>query len=100
MDITLGIRSDRFSFSKHLFIMSNPSPAQVPEESQIENPTPETTQDQIENSTPETTAEPQPSYVKLAMRNMVRKGGTSLKHFFLTTIALVGLLVGLAYLTR
>ncbi len=25
---------------------------------------------------------PQPSYVKLAMRNMVRKKGTSLKHFF------------------
>ncbi|MBU6229043.1 MAG: DUF3285 domain-containing protein [Cyanobacteria bacterium REEB459] len=41
-----------------------------------------------------------PSFVKLAMRNMVRKGGKSLWHFFLTTIALLGLLVGLAYLTR
>jgi Protein of unknown function (DUF3285) len=39
--------------------------------------------------------EPQPSYVKLAMRNMVRKGGTSMKHFALTAV-----LVGLAYLTR
>lgn len=45
-------------------------------------------------------AEPQPSYVKLAMRNMVRKGGTSLKHFGLTVIGLVSVLVGLAYLTR
>ena len=40
------------------------------------------------------------SYVKLAMRNMVRKGRQSLWHFFLTTAGLVGLLVGLAYLTK
>jgi hypothetical protein len=46
------------------------------------------------------TTEPQPSYVKLAMRNMVRKGGTSLKHFALTAIGLLSVLVGLAYLTR
>jgi hypothetical protein len=45
-------------------------------------------------------AEPQASYVKLAMRNMVRKGRTSLKHFFLTTVVFLSLLVGLAYLTR
>lgn len=48
-------------------------------------------------------AEPQeapPSYIKLAMRNMVRKGGKSLFHFSLTTVGLLGLLVGLAYLTR
>lgn len=44
--------------------------------------------------------EPQPSYVKLAMRNMVRKGGKSLFHFALTTVGLVGFLVGMAYLTR
>ncbi|MEB3179981.1 MAG: DUF3285 domain-containing protein [Nostocaceae cyanobacterium] len=44
--------------------------------------------------------EPKPSYVKLAMRNMVRKGNTSLKHFFLSSIGLIALLVGLAYLTR
>ncbi|MCU0526588.1 MAG: DUF3285 domain-containing protein [Elainella sp. Prado103] len=41
-----------------------------------------------------------PSYVKLAMRNMVRKGGKSLYHFALTTVGLLGLLVGLAYLTH
>lgn len=40
------------------------------------------------------------SYVKLAMRNMVRKGKQSLWHFFLTTVGLVGLLIGLAYLTK
>jgi Protein of unknown function (DUF3285) len=44
--------------------------------------------------------EPQASYVKLAMRNMVRKGGISIKHFLLTTIGLLSLLIGLAYLTR
>ncbi|PSF37701.1 DUF3285 domain-containing protein [Aphanothece hegewaldii CCALA 016] len=50
--------------------------------------------------TPSKSTEPQASYVKLAMRNMVRKKGTSLKHFFLTTTGLLALLVGLAYLTH
>lgn len=52
------------------------------------------------DSTPTQSLEPPPSYVKLAMRNMVRKGGKSLYHFFLTTAGLLGLLVGLSYLTR
>ncbi|MEO1147334.1 MAG: DUF3285 domain-containing protein [Cyanobacteria bacterium J06638_22] len=46
------------------------------------------------------TEEPVPSYVKLAMRNMVKKGGKSLFHFTLTTVALLSILVGLAYVTR
>ena len=46
------------------------------------------------------TQEPPPSYVKLAMRNMVRKGRKSLTHFALTTISLFALLIGVAYLTR
>ncbi|MEM1367552.1 MAG: DUF3285 domain-containing protein [Cyanobacteria bacterium P01_H01_bin.15] len=46
------------------------------------------------------TSEPPPSYVKLAMRNMVRKGGKSLWHFFLSATGLLGVLVGLSYLTR
>ncbi len=46
------------------------------------------------------TTEPPPSYVKLAMRNMVRKRGKSLQHFFLTTAGLLAAFVGLAYLTR
>ncbi|MEM6500700.1 MAG: DUF3285 domain-containing protein [Cyanobacteria bacterium P01_C01_bin.89] len=41
-----------------------------------------------------------PSDTKLAMRNMVKKGGKSLQHFGLTVTALLGVLVGLAYLTR
>ncbi|MGD1941556.1 MAG: DUF3285 domain-containing protein [Leptolyngbyaceae cyanobacterium] len=45
-------------------------------------------------------SEPPPSFVKLAMRNMVRKGGKSLFHFALTSVSLIGLMVGLAYLTR
>ena len=47
-----------------------------------------------------TAKERPPSYVKLAMRNMVRKGGTSVYHFALSAIGLLALLVGLAYLTR
>ncbi|MCL6434872.1 MAG: DUF3285 domain-containing protein [Leptolyngbyaceae cyanobacterium HOT.MB2.61] len=43
---------------------------------------------------------PEGSYVKHAMRNMVRKRGTSLKHFVLTTLGLLGILIGLSYLTR
>ncbi|MGL6281915.1 MAG: DUF3285 domain-containing protein, partial [Microcoleaceae cyanobacterium] len=43
---------------------------------------------------------PKPSYVKLAMRNMVRKKSTSLSHFFLMTIGLLGFLIGISYLTR
>ncbi len=50
------------------------------------------------------TLNPQPpqqyNYVKLAMRNMVRKKGKSLKHFFLTTTGLLAFLVGISYLTR
>ncbi len=44
--------------------------------------------------------EPDASYVKLAMRNMVRKKVTSLKHFLVTTVGLLAFLIGLAYLTR
>ncbi len=59
--------------------------------------TPPSTQE----NTPKTpTEEPQPSYTKLAMRNMVRKGGTSLKHFFLTTMGLLAFFIGISYLTR
>ncbi|NJN76648.1 MAG: DUF3285 domain-containing protein [Synechococcaceae cyanobacterium RL_1_2] len=40
------------------------------------------------------------SYTKLAMRNMVKKKGKSLTHFFLTTFGLLAFLVGISYLTR
>jgi len=52
---------------------------------------------ELDSSPPE---QERPSYIKLAMRNMVRKGGKSLTHFGLTIVALLGLLIGLAYLTR
>ena len=53
-----------------------------------------------EAETETTVSEPKPSYVKLAMRNMVRKRGLSLQHFALTTVGLLAFLVGLSYLTR
>ncbi len=63
--------------------------------SQAKSPT------ELKSASPEKQSqEAPPSYVKLAMRNMVRKGGKSLFHFSLTTVGLLGLLVGLAYLTR
>jgi hypothetical protein len=40
------------------------------------------------------------SFVKLAMRNMVRKGGQSLLHFGLTALGLTGFLVLIAWLGR
>jgi hypothetical protein len=50
---------------------------------------------------PQTNRPPQPipskdSYVKLAMRNMVKKGKTSLLHFSLTVIGLLSFLIVLA----
>lgn len=62
-----------------------------------------TTASDVDAASPESesaTQEPQASYVKLAMRNMVRKRSTSLFHFFLTTVGLLTVLIGLAYLTR
>jgi hypothetical protein len=50
--------------------------------------------------TPPAPESPPPTFVKLAMRNMVRKRGTSIFHFTLTTIGLLGLLVVLSYYTR
>jgi hypothetical protein len=41
-----------------------------------------------------------PSFVKLAMRNMVRKGRQSLLHFGLTAVGLCGFLLLIAWLGR
>lgn len=67
--------------------LSDPQNASSPEEAVVDVVTPKS-------------AEPPPSYVKLAMRNMVRKGSKSLFHFALTAAGLLFFLVGLAYLTR
>ncbi|MEG4043797.1 DUF3285 domain-containing protein [Microcoleus sp. Pol17_C1] len=57
-------------------------------------------EESAENQTAPTNTAPPPSYVKLAMRNMVRKRATSLFHFALTAAGLLGVLVGLAFLDR
>jgi hypothetical protein len=49
---------------------------------------------------PPTEEELKQKYVKYAMRNMVKKRGKSLQHFFLSTIGLLALFIGLSYLTR
>ena len=41
-----------------------------------------------------------PSFVKLAMRNMVRKGRQSLFHFGLTALGFVGFITLIAWLGR
>ena len=43
---------------------------------------------------------PAPSFIKLAMRNMVRKGSKSISHFFITFLILFGLLILLATLSK
>lgn len=70
--------------------MTNPSPLQ--EETSASAPEKQSTPD------PRYMAKPEDSYTKLAMRNMVRRRGTSLLHFSLTTLAVLGLLVGLSYI--
>jgi hypothetical protein len=73
-------------------------PSTMPESSPDSDPAPDVMPGLGEQ--PPTATERPPSYVKLAMRNMVRKGGTSLYHFALSAIGLFALLIGLAYLTR
>ena len=41
-----------------------------------------------------------PSFIKLAMRNMVKKGSKSISHFFITFLILFGLLILLAILSK
>ncbi|ABX08130.1 DUF3285 domain-containing protein [Prochlorococcus marinus] len=43
---------------------------------------------------------PPPSFVKLAMKNMVRKGSQSLFHFGLTAIGFIGFILVIAALGR
>ena len=41
-----------------------------------------------------------PSFIKLAMRNMVRKGSKSISHFSITFLILIGFLVLIATLGK
>lgn len=54
----------------------------------------------MDGNTPRGQTSESANYTKLAMRNMVRKKGTSLKHFFLTLVGLLAFLIGLSYLTH
>lgn len=74
--------------------MSNPDPTSSPSSSKTD------LQDTASADNPSVEKSPPPSYVKLAMRNMVRQRGKSLYHFVLTTLGLLGILIGLSYLTR
>jgi len=49
---------------------------------------------------PEPQSTENPSFTKLAMRNMVRKGKLSLTHFGLTALGFLGFIVLVAYLGR
>ncbi len=43
---------------------------------------------------------PPPSFVKMAMRNMVRKGNQSLSHFAITAIGFIGFILIVACIGR
>ncbi len=66
-------------------------------DTQVETPT---VDPMVVAETPPTPEEMKEKYVKYAMKNMVKKGGKSLKHFALSAIGLLSLFIGLAYLTR
>ncbi|BBC25043.1 DUF3285 domain-containing protein [Pseudanabaena sp. ABRG5-3] len=52
--------------------------------------------DNSNNINKQSAGKPQDSFVKLAMRNMVKKGSTSLFHFSLTIFGVIATLLGLA----
>ena len=52
------------------------------------------------DTTPSSASSPPPSFVKQAMRNMVRKGSKSLLHFGLTAAGFLGFIVLVAWLGR
>ena len=73
--------------------MSTHSPTDASESTTVQSSGPHA-------NSPKNAPENDPTFVKLAMRNMVRKGSKSLFHFALTTVGLLGLLVGLAFVTH
>ena len=58
------------------------------------------TEPTVEMETPPTPEELKTKFVKYAMKNMVKKRSKSLQHFALSTVGLLTLFIGLAYLTR
>ena len=63
------------------------------------DPNPNATATDTDTDT-DTDSSENPAFIKLAMRNMVRKGRQSLVHFGLTALGLTGFLVFLAWLGR
>jgi len=53
-----------------------------------------------DSSTDRATSAPAPSFVKQAMRNMVRKGSKSLFHLSLTAAGFIGFILVVAWLGR
>jgi Protein of unknown function (DUF3285) len=62
----------------------------------IPEPHSETLVNKLEQGAPADGVEPKDSFVKLAMRNMVKKRTTSLFHFGLTIFGVLGSLLALA----
>ena len=56
--------------------------------------------DGSDSSTDSSTSEPAPSFVKQAMRNMVRKGSKSLFHLSLTAAGFIGFILLVAWVGR
>ena len=54
----------------------------------------------VETATDSATITPPPSFVKQAMRNMVRKGSKSLFHLGLTAAGFIGFILVVAWLGR
>ena len=54
----------------------------------------------ISNEVPKPKAVPSPSFVKLAMKNMVRKGSKSLYHLGLTAFGFIGFILLVAVLGK
>ena len=54
----------------------------------------------VETATDSATTTPPPSFVKQAMRNMVRKGSKSLFHLGLTAAGFIGFILVVAWLGR
>ena len=71
--------------------------ADAPANGMVESATAETAEPQT--AAPRS-AEPPPSFVKLAMRNMVRKGRQSLLHFGLTAVGFIGFILLVAWFGR
>ena len=79
-----------------------PAGTAEPQTSELQTSQPQTSQPQT--AAPQTaaprSAEPPPSFVKLAMRNMVRKGRQSLLHFGLTAVGFIGFILLVAWFGR